>query len=309
VFKRLIASLVTALVLFVILVAILVAAAEAGVKPLSPVRQAIHYPWSLQAAEADTRSQCLKCHKPEDLHTCSKCHDAHGGIEMSEVPFDGVVWLLGDVPKPGYIDVNDILPYRDQPDTFVTLLDLMAKQEVEDWEAITMASLDGSIVTVDRANITEEAVLVPHKDGLRFAAPNLHISTWLKGVMRMTVVGKETPLTIDGQATSIGRILLGPSVAVTVEETDVMLKSEEDGQIRKAKTASRLDGAPLAALVANPGFQRLVVRDKAGREHTLTAAEAAGAALVQTWGTTVLVLPSRGRGLWIQDVVQITSQQ
>ena len=308
-FKRPVVLLVAILVLIGIVVAAVVAAAEAGVKPLSPVRQAVHYPWSLLAEEANTRSQCLKCHKPEDLHTCGKCHDAHGGIEMSEVPFDGIVWLLGDVPKPGFIDVNDILPYRDQPDTFVTLLDFMEKQGVSDWETITMASLDGSIVTVDRANITEEAVLVPHKDGLRFAAMNLHISTWLKGVVRFTVVGKDTPLTIDGQATSIGRVLLGPTLSVTVEETDVMLKSEEDGQIRKAKTASRLDGAPLASLVANPGFQRLVVRDKGGQEHTLSAEEAAGAALVQIWGTTVLVLPSRGRGLWIKDVVLITSQQ
>ena len=307
--KRVVAGLMTVFVLLVILVAILVAAAEAGVKPLSPIRQAIHYPWSLLVDEANTRSQCVKCHEAEEQHTCSTCHDAHGGIEMSAVPFDGLVWLLGDVPKPGYMDINDILPYRDQPDTFVTLLDFMAKQEVEDWESITMASLDGSIVTVDRANITEEAVLVPHKDGMRFAAMNLHISTWLKGVTRFTVVGKDTPLTIDGQATSIGRVLLGPTLSVTVEETDVMLKSEEDGQIRKAKTASRLDGAPVASLVANPGFQRLIVRDKTGREQTLSAEEAAGAALVQTWGKTVLVLPSRGRGLWIQDVVQITSQQ
>ena len=306
--KRPVVFLLAILAVIVIVIAAVVAAAESGVKPLSPVRQAIHYPWSLLADEANTRSQCVKCHKPEEIHTCSKCHDAHGGIEMSEVPFDGVVWLLGDVPTPGYIDINDILPYRDQPDTFVTLLDFMAKQEAEGWETITMASLDGSIVTVDRANITGEAVLVPHKDGMRFAAPNLHISTWLKGVMRLTVVGKETPLTIDGQATSMGRVLLGPTVSVTVEETDVMLKSEEDGQIRKAKTASRLDGAPLRSLVANPGFKQVVVRDKAGREQTLAADEAAGAVLVQTWGKTVLVLPLRGRGLWIQDVAQITSQ-
>jgi hypothetical protein len=309
VFKRRVVLVVAILALIVVLLAAIVAAAEAGVKPLSPVREAIHYPWSLLADEASTRSQCVKCHKPEDLHTCGTCHDAHGGIEMSKVPFDDIVWLLGDVPKPGYIRINEILPYVDQPNTSVTLLDFLAKQGVEDWESITLASLDGALVTVDRANITTDAVLLPHMDGLRFAAPNLHISTWIKGISRITVVGKDTPLTIDGQATSIGRVLLGPSVSVTVEETDVMLKSPEDGQIRKAKTASRLEGAPLDSLVAHPGFQRLVVRDKAGREHTLSAEEAAGAVLVQTWGQTVLVLPARGRGLWIADVVQITSQQ
>jgi hypothetical protein len=164
-------------------------------------------------------------------------------------------------------------------------------------------------VTVDRANITLDAVLLPHMDGLRFAAPNLHISTWLKGISRITVVGRDRPLTIDGQTTSIGRVLLGPSLSVTVEEANVMLQSEEDGQIRKAKTASRLDGAPIESLVANPSFQRLVVRDKAGREHELSTEDAAGAVLVQTWGQTVLVLPARGRGLWIADVVRITSHR
>jgi hypothetical protein len=306
--KRRMALLLAVLALIVVFLVAIAAAAESGVKPLSPVRQAMHYPWSLLADEASTRSQCLKCHKPEDMHSCSTCHDAHGGVEMSKVPFDDIVWLLGDVPKPGYIRINEILPYVDQPDTFVTLLDFLAKQGVKDWESVTLASLDGALVTVDRANITPDAVLLPHKDGLRFAAPNLHISTWLKGISRMTVVGEDTPLTVDGEATSIGRVLLGTSVAVTVEETDVMLKSPEDGQIRKAKTASRLEGAPVDSLVANPSFERLVVRDKAGQEHTLSAGEAAGAVLVQTWGTTVLVLPARGRGLWITDVVQITSQ-
>ena len=307
-FKRPVVVLLAILALIVIVVAAVVAAAEAGAKALSPVRQAIHYPWPLLAAEASTRSQCVKCHKPEDMHTCSTCHDAHGGIEMPKVPFDAIVWLLGDVPKPGYVRINEILPYVDQPDTFVTLLDFFAKQGVEDWESVSLASLDGTLVTLDRANITADAVLVPHMDGLRFAAPNLHISTWIKGISRIIVVGPDTPLTIDGQATSIGRVLLGPGVSVTVEETDVMLKSPEDGEIRKARTASRLEGAALHSFVASPGFQRLVVRDKAGREHMLSAEEAAGAVLVQTWGTTVLVLPARGRGLWITDVVQITSQ-
>jgi hypothetical protein len=309
VFKRRVVVQVAILVFIVILLAAIVAAAQSGVKALSPVRQALHYPWSLLADEASTRSECVQCHKPEDMHTCSTCHDAHGGIEMSKVPFDAIVWLLGDVPKPTYLRINEILPYVDQPNTFVTLLDFLAQQGVEDWESVTLASLDGTLVTVDRANITADAVLLPHMDGLRFAAPNLHISTWIKGISRITVVGKETPLTIDGQATSIGRVLLGPSVSVTVEETDVMLKSPEDGEIRKAKTASRREGASLDSLVAHPDFQRLVVRDKAGQEHTLTADEAAGAVLVQTWGTTVLILPARGRGLWITDVVQITSQQ
>ena len=48
----------------------------------------------------------------------------------------------------------------------------------------------------------------PSGQGVRFAAENLHISAWIKGIRRVIVVGKEMPLVIDGQPTSIGRLLI-----------------------------------------------------------------------------------------------------
>jgi hypothetical protein len=123
----------------------------------------------------------------------------------------------------------------------------------------------------------------------------------------------DRPLTLDGYRTSIGRLLLGPTTSVTIEQTDVMLHSETDGQIRQAKTASRIEGASLADIVADPGFDTLLVRDASGGEHTLTAAEARGAVLAQMGqaGTAqvVLVLPGRGRALWIADVVELVSEE
>lgn len=32
---------------------------------------------------------------------------------------------------------------------------------------------------------------MPHVDGVRFAAHDLHVSTWLKGIARMIVVGRD----------------------------------------------------------------------------------------------------------------------
>jgi hypothetical protein len=127
-------------------------------------------------------------------------------------------------------------------------------------------------------------------------------------VVRIIVVGPDKPLRIDGRPTSIGRLLIGPTTSVTVEETDVMLKSPDDGQVRAAKTAGRIEGAPLAALVADPDFDQLVVRDSQGQAHALSAGEAAGALLAQRRGQVVLVLPERGQPQWIEGVVEIDAR-
>ncbi len=274
-----------------------VLAAVAGVESLAPVRLAFAYPWSILAQEADTMNQCYDCHQPAKYHTCDSCHDDHGSAEMANVPFDDLILLAGDVPNPGYIAVNDILPYRDQPGTHVALLDFLADHGVTDFESVTLASRDEGFVTFERPNLTGEALLMPHVDGVRFAAENLHVSTWLKGVWRIIVVGAEKPLTLDGYRTSIGRLLLGPTRSVTVEQAEVMLRSEADGQVRKGKTASRIEGAGLTDI--------LLVRDAEGQEHTLTAAEAKGAVLAQMGRKVVLVLPARGRAQWITDVVEL----
>lgn len=284
-------------------------AVATGAKVAAPARSALHYPWSMLANEAETMNDCVECHEPAKFHTCDTCHDEHGSAEMANVPFDDLILLQGDVPQPGYIPVNDILPYRDQPGTHLALLDFLAEQGVTEFESVTLASRDEGWITVERGDLTPEALLLPHVDGVRFAAENLHVSTWLKGVWRIVVVGADKPLTLDGYRTSMGRLLLGPTASVTIEQTDVMLRSDSDGQIRKAKTAGRIEGAGLADIVADPGFDTLLVRDAAGGEHTLTASEAQGAVLAQMGPQAVLVLPSRGRALWIAGVVELVSEE
>jgi hypothetical protein len=283
-------------------------AVATGAKALAPARAVLNYPWTMLADEAETMNDCVECHDPANLHTCDTCHDDHGSAEMASVPFDDLILLAGDVPEPRYIPVNELLPYRDQTGSHVTLLAFLADHGVEVFESVTLASRDEGFVTFERPNLTEEALLMPHVDGVRFAAENLHISTWLKGVWHIIVVGADRPLTVDGYRTSIGRLLLGPTRSVTVEQTDVMLQSESDGQIRKGKTASRIEGAALEDLVGDPDFDTLWVRDATGKEHTLTAQEAAGAVLAQLGGRSVLVLPGRGRALWIFDVVEMVSE-
>ena len=282
-----------------------VVAVALGARALAPARAVFHFPWVMLAEEAATMNDCVECHEPEKFHNCATCHDEHGSAEMAKVPFNQLVLLAGDVPEPGYIPVNDILPYRDQPGTYVALLDFLAERGVTDFERVALGSSDGGVVTIERSNLTQEALLMPHVEGMRFADEDLHVSTWLKGISRIVVVGMEKPLTIDGQATSIGRLLMRATRSVTAEPADVMFKSANDGQVRKAKTASRIEGAPIEDLM---GFSAVMVRDAQGQEHTLSADEAEGAILAQIDGQIVLVLPGRGQPQWIPDVVEITSR-
>ncbi len=280
-------------------------------KAMAPAQSALHYPWSLLAKEAQTMNECAECHETEHFHTCASCHDDHGSAEMANVPFNALVHLAGDVPEGGFIPVNEIVPYREQPGTHVALLDFLSAKGVDDFESVTLASRDGGFVTIDRANLTGEALLMPHVDGIRFAAENLHVSTWLKGISRIIVVGVDRPLTVDGYHTSFGRLLMGPTRSLTIDQTDVMLKSEVDGEIRKAKTAGRIEGVPVEKIVEGPDFGQLTVYAAGGQEHVLSAKDARGALLAQLRGRpeVVLVLPELGRAEWVTGVVEISSEE
>jgi hypothetical protein len=299
-------SLFIVLLVVLLTIAGIAVAAATGAKGLAPLRLSAQYPWNLLASEADTMSECAECHKALDMHTCTTCHDEHGDAKLPEVPFANLVLLTGDVPEPQYIAVNEILPYYQEPRSFVLLLDFLADYGTTDFESVTLATSDGGFVTLEQQYLTTEALLLPYADGIRFAAENQHVSTWMKGINRIIVVGRDKPLRIDGQETSIGRLLLGPTRSVTVEQTEVMLKSETDGQIRKGQTASRVEGAPLDEILAKENYDTLLVRDAGGQEYTFTAEETHGAVLVVLFGRTTLVLPERGRSRWIENVVEIS---
>lgn len=272
-----------------------------------PVRVLTHYGWDTLAAEAVTMDECAECHEAANFHGCDTCHDDHGAIELADVPFYAVVHFTGDAPKPGFVLVDDILPYTEQPHTYLPLRQFLADQGVTEFETVTLASDDGGFVTIAQDQLTDQAWLLPYEDGIRFAAEDLHVSAWIKGITRVIVVGRETPLEIEGVATSMGRLLLGPTQSVTLEQTDVMLKSEEDGQIRRAAVASRTEGIAVRDLVANPDFAALRVTGAAG-ERVLTREEVKSAILALLRGEVTLVLPDRGRAEWVRGVTAVRSE-
>ncbi len=274
----------------------------------APVRALTHYPLELLLEEAATMSECAECHETAEFHRCSTCHDEHGSATLSGIPFYAVVAFEGDVPTPGYVYVNDVVPYLDHPATYVSLRGFLLGQGVEEFESVTLASDDGGFVTITWENLTDTAWLLPYEDGIRFASEDLHVSAWLKGIRRIVVVGSETPLTIDGEPTSIGRLLLGPTQYLTVEQTQVMLKSAEDGEVRSAQVGSRLRGVPLTTLLDKQATSSFVVRTTSGDELVFGVDESQGAVLVQVRGQVTLAFPERARSQWVTDVVALESE-
>lgn len=272
-----------------------------------PIGALTRYPADMLLTEAQTMAECAECHATSTFHTCETCHDDHGAVELEGVGFYAGIVLLGDVPSPGYVLLHDILPNRDLPHTHLPLRDFLAARGAEDFESVTLMSNDGGFVTVDRKNLTADALLMPYVDGIRFAAEDLHISTWIKGITRIVVVSQATPLRVNEQATSMGRLLVGPMQTVTVEQTNVMLKSAEDGEIRTGQTASRIEGVLLAAWLP-AGFAEVVVETADGARVTLAADEVEGALLAQLRGRVTLVLPGRARSAWIGDVISLETR-
>lgn len=273
-----------------------------------PFRVAAAYPGEMLWEEVRRMDECAECHAGEEFHRCSTCHDDHGAVEFADVPFFGMITFTGDVPQPGVVEINEVLPYRDQPNTHLPLLDFLEGQGVTDFESVTLTSRDGGWITIERENLTREALLLPYVDGIRFAAENLHVSTWIKGLTGMVVVGEDQPLTLNGEPTSIGRLLLGPSRLVTVEQARVMYAGEEDGEIREARTAFRVQGAAVAELLAGESYTAVLVEDQAGDTYRFSPEEMARAVLVSDPEGAALVLPDRGRSGWVNQVIRIWTE-
>jgi len=299
--KRSIIFLATGLVLaLAVIVLILVTT-----KPM-PVALIEEFSFSTLWQEGLTMNKCAKCHDGADQHTCATCHDKHGAVELEGIQFYAVIDLTGDLPNPSFVRLNEILPDQENAGTFLTVQDFLAQNDVEEYDSITFITNDGGMTTIGSDYIDETAMLLPYVDGVRFASETLHASSWLKGITRIVIVGKDTPLTIDGNQTSIGRLLIGETVQVVVESTDVMLAGD-NGNLSHATTSNWIEGALLAPLLENPTPSSITVTDANGEQFELSGAEIINAVLAMDHDSVTLVLPDRGRSAWLVDILSIES--
>jgi hypothetical protein len=238
---------------------------------------------------------------------CADCHQLHGAITLDSVPFNAFVLLTGDVPEPRLIGVNEMLPYRLAGQASISLLELLAQNGVEDFKEVSLISTDGGIVTLERQYVSDRSLLLSYMESVRFKDDGLHVSTWLKGISKIVVVGNDLPIIVDGRATSMGRLLRENTLTVISERSYPMYHSEEDGQIREGEYSHLHTGAPLEDLVAHGDFTTLTVTDAQDQTYTIGARTAEGAILTIYYGEPTLMFPDLHKGEWIADVVKIVS--
>jgi len=271
-----------------------------------PVALISQYKLSSIWHEAEKMNECAECHDGEEFHTCETCHDDHGAVELADVTFFKVIELTGDVPDPSFIRVNAILPDQDNLGTHITLFEFLSQNGIFDFESVSFFTNDGGLTTIEKGYLDETAMLVPYIDGVRFITESVHSSTWLKGITKIHIVGKGTPLSIDGNQTSIGRLLLGDTTRLTVEGSDVMLTSDT-GDVSHAFVANWVEGAALLPLLENPQTNGITITTSADEQIEMKADEIQGAVLAIVRDEVTLILPGRGRSAWPTEIVAIES--
>jgi hypothetical protein len=274
-------------------------------KPM-PVALVQEYGVSMLWEEGRVMNECAECHKAVDFHDCTTCHDDHGAVELAGVRFFEVVELTGDVPEHRFVRVNEVLPDQENAGTHILLFDFLAQNGIDSFESVTFTTNDGGLTTIQAQYLDETAMLVPYVDGVRFVTESVHSSTWLKGIQQILVVGEEKPLIIDGEATSIGRLLVGETVRLTVEGSETML-TDDEGRTGLAFVANWVEGARLLPLLKNASPNRVTVTDGNGLQVEFAIEELENAVIAIVRREITLVLPDRGRALWPTGVVQIES--
>ncbi len=297
-------------VLLIILVVVLVGVVIAIIISTKPTPVALfeEFGVGMLLEEAETMNECAECHNSADFHTCETCHDDHGAVELADVMFFEVVELTGDVPDPSFVRVNEILPDQNNRGTHITLFEFLENHGIEEFESVTFTTNDGGLTTIESQYLDETAMLVPYMDGVRFITESVHSSTWLKGIQRITVVGNDHPLTIDGYTTSIGRLLLEDTVRLTVEGSDVML-SDENGKTSHAFVANWVEGARLIPLLQSDPSQGITVTDADGAVTILAYDEIADAVIAIVRDEVTLILTDRGRSAWPTRITKIEVNQ
>ena len=288
-------------VLIGIIIAILVVT-----RPM-PLAVLSEYGFGLLWEEAHTMNECAECHNSQDFHSCETCHDDHGAVELTGIRFFEVLELTGDVPDPAFVRINEVLPDQENAGTHITLFNFLNLHGIDEFESVTFTTNDGGLTTIESQYLDETAMLVPYIDGVRFVTESVHSSTWLKGIVRITVVSKEKPLIIDGEATSIGRLLLGETIRLTVEGSDVML-TDETGEVSHAFVANWTEGARLIPLLENPNPEKILLTDASGQTIEIQGVDIQEAVLAIVRDKLTLVLPDRGRSAWPSDIVNIESK-
>jgi hypothetical protein len=274
----------------------------------TPFRIIKQYPATMLIEEADTMQKCGDCHEPNDFHTCDSCHDAHGSATLAGLSFNTTVHLTGDVPEEKFIPSNHVFLVGNQVVDQITINEFLKNFGIEKFQSITLYSNDGGFTTIASDQLGGTSLLLPYEDSIRFADENLHVSTWLKGISKIIVVGENKNLSIQGNKTSLGELLLQDTVQFTVEQAPVMLKNAKDGIVRTGYTAERMEGVDVSKLLMPLNEMDYAVILKDGSSINVKGSDLINSKLVLIGSDIVLVFPEKSRNSWIKPVFSIVEK-
>ena len=153
---------------------------------------------------------------------CSECHaEGHGSVIAPDVNVNGTILLTGDAPQDEFVVVDRIfdLPQRDistlesqyeggVPSRGVPVLEFLRAHNVSDFDRLVLYAEDFRL-SLARDQVTEDTVFVPIDYSVRILAPNMPISTWLKGIRTIVVVdeGASDAISINGKSVSFGQMI------------------------------------------------------------------------------------------------------
>lgn len=290
-----------------ILVLVIVIAAAVAIASLNPIptRVVTEYPMSMLVEEAQYMHECAECHDTEEFHMCDTCHNEHGSADLANLNFYSVLHVTGDVPEEQYFSIYQMFSKRNEESNKINVIDFLADMGVEEFESVTFSTNDRGFSTITRENLGETSYLLPYEEGMRFADEALHVSTWLKGVIKIIVVTGEENLTVNGTGYSFGELLLNDTVQFTVEEAPVMLANEELGTMKTGSTATRLEGVELSELADIGTTSSVTITLEDGSTQTISGEEAGNAKLAMIGDGIVLVFPDKGRSQWIENITSL----
>jgi hypothetical protein len=274
-----------------------------------PYRIVTKFPAGMILGEAQEMHQCAECHESKDFHTCETCHNAHGAAVLSGIAFNTTVHLTGDVPEDRFIPSNHVFFDKKKKLDKITIGDFLHANGIDAFKSITLYSNDGGFTTIKSDQLGDTSFLLPYEDSIRFADEKLHVSTWLKGISKIIVVGDSRKIEINKSEFSFGELLLNETVQFTVEQAPVMLKNEADGLIRTGFTAERLEGIELSKLIPFNDGKEYSVKLKSGTVQKILGSELKNSKLVLVKTDIVLVFPDKSRNSWIRQVISINEDK
>lgn len=300
--KIIMLSILTGIILLTI--GLIIAAAHS-----IPYRIVTKYPARMILDEANEMLKCGECHESKDFHTCDTCHNEHGSAVLAGISFNSTIHLTGDVPEAVFIPSNHIFLDENKVLEKITISDFLKKYGVNSFKSITLYSNDGGFTSIESNQLGDTSFLLPYEDSIRFADEKLHVSTWLKGISKVIVVGDEQKLIINGSEMTFGELLLKDTVYFTVEQAPVMLKSESDGLIKTGYTAERLEGIDVSRLMVINDEKDYSLKLKDGAIHPVKGIELINSKLILIGSDIVLVFPEKSRNAWISQIAGIEEIQ